>query len=150
MKQDRQFVGNQFFMDKTGTGNVKKHISTPTPLDTVACGKCTACCTALEIVALSKPEGVRCEHLTQDGCGIYETRPEECRAFVCGFLKLNLHRKLRPDRAGFIITVQKTVFGNTFVLLVHNKINQLSRKLMGKLIKKAGMPTIWRTGKEVV
>jgi len=134
---------------KTGMKYLQKFPVRPNTIEVVACGKCTACCTALEIVALSKPEGVRCEHLTQDGCGIYETRPEECKAFVCGFLKLNLHRKLRPDRAGFIITIQKTVFGNTFVLLVHNKINRLSRKLMGKLIKKAGMPTLWRTGKEV-
>ena len=71
------------------------------------CGSCTACCTALKIddPALQKPAGLACHHLgSSGGCGIYDTRPEPCRAFHCAwrFLPI-LVDAWRPDRSGVLI-----------------------------------------------
>lgn len=46
------------------------------------CTRCGACCVAPDIAALDKPLGVRCPHLTADNlCGIYDRRPDICRAY---------------------------------------------------------------------
>jgi Fe-S-cluster containining protein len=51
------------------------------------CTKCGACCVAPDIAALSKPLGVRCEHLTEDLlCRIYDRRPQICRDYAADWL----------------------------------------------------------------
>jgi hypothetical protein len=72
-----------------------------------ACGTCNVCCVVLTIdePTLRKPEGYRCKHLTAEkSCGIYDTRPEACRLFHCGWRLLKWVREpLRPDRSGVLI-----------------------------------------------
>lgn len=52
-----------------------------------ACGSCTLCCKILEIEELAKPQGQWCSNCkTGSGCLIYESRPQTCRAFNCGYL----------------------------------------------------------------
>lgn len=46
------------------------------------------CCTLLRIEALGKPELTPCSHLGDAGCGIYQTRPDACREFFCGWRAL--------------------------------------------------------------
>lgn len=68
------------------------------------CGRCTMCCTWIGVTELGKPAGVPCQHLTPDGCGIYDTRPESCRKFECAW-KLGLgDATVRPDRLGGVVT----------------------------------------------
>jgi len=68
------------------------------------CGGCTVCCTALPITEFAKPAGVTCQHCTAAGCGIYETRYDICRSFLCGWLLLpGLDESWRPDRSGILI-----------------------------------------------
>ena len=72
------------------------------------CGTCTACCTCIGVKALDKPAGVPCKHLTEHGCGIYETRPQECRQYFCLWAdpkaeQLNLPEWGRPDQTGLIL-----------------------------------------------
>ena len=51
------------------------------------CGECTLCCKVMGIGELEKPAGVWCAHCKSNrGCSIYETRPQECRDFVCAWL----------------------------------------------------------------
>ncbi len=51
------------------------------------CDGCTLCCKIMKVPALEKPAGTWCKHCrTSTGCGIYETRPTECRTFICGYL----------------------------------------------------------------
>lgn len=71
-----------------------------------ACGGCTLCCTALAVPELNKPNGVPCVHLTPEGCGIYEDRPESCRVFQCAWLQGAGPRDTRPDRTGGVITCE--------------------------------------------
>jgi hypothetical protein len=72
-----------------------------------ACGECNVCCVALTIdePALRKPQGYRCRNARPDnGCAIYETRPDTCRTFFCGWRQLKWVREtLRPDLSGVLV-----------------------------------------------
>jgi hypothetical protein len=73
------------------------------------CGSCTACCKTLRINApeLKKFAGVLCEHCTAGkGCTIYDTRPQVCRGFYCGWRAMAyLGDEWRPDLCGVLIGV---------------------------------------------
>ena len=72
------------------------------------CGSCTACCTVL---AVDKPEmqkeaGVPCRHCAS-GCAIYDTRPQLCRDYYCGWRQLPiLDEEWRPDRSGVFVELE--------------------------------------------
>jgi hypothetical protein len=69
-----------------------------------SCGACAVCCLALRIDEFSKPAGTMCQHCTGTGCGIYETRYEVCRGFLCGYRMVPaLGDAWRPDRSGILI-----------------------------------------------
>jgi hypothetical protein len=70
------------------------------------CGSCTLCCKLVGIGALEKPRAVWCRHCKPGkGCGIYETRPDECRLFHCGWLTIpSLGEDWRPERSKFLLT----------------------------------------------
>lgn len=77
------------------------------------CGACNVCCVALTIddPALRKPQGYRCPNTTPDhGCRIYDSRPDTCRTFFCGWRRLAWVRDgLRPDRSGVLVRLQGEV-----------------------------------------
>lgn len=69
-----------------------------------SCGTCAVCCLALRIDEFAKPAGTLCQHCTGTGCGIYETRYEVCRGFLCGWrIVTALGDAWRPDRSGVLI-----------------------------------------------
>jgi hypothetical protein len=74
------------------------------------CGKCTVCCKVLTIddPQLQKLPGVMCPNCkTGSGCKIYDTRPDPCRGFFCGWRHLrDLDDKWRPDKSGVMIRFQ--------------------------------------------
>jgi hypothetical protein len=80
------------------------------------CGACNVCCVALTIdePALQKVEGYRCKNTLPDkGCAIYETRPDTCRTFFCGWRRLKWVREtLRPDTSGVLVRLHYEVSGN--------------------------------------
>ena len=62
-------------------------MTTPLTPSTRSCGDCTMCCKLLRIEVLNKPALEWCTHCsTRKGCDIYETRPEPCRTFHCGYI----------------------------------------------------------------
>jgi len=71
------------------------------------CAGCNVCCVALTIndPALKKPQGYRCRNARPDNsCAIYETRPQTCRSFECGWRRFRWIREtLRPDRSGVLV-----------------------------------------------
>ena len=73
-----------------------------------SCGSCVVCCEALKINSpeITKKSGVLCQHCTGGGCGIYETRPQVCRSFYCGWRMIKgFGEDWRPDRSGILIQV---------------------------------------------
>ena len=71
------------------------------------CDGCTLCCKVMHVPELDKPAGRWCPHCkVADGCGVYETRPQTCRIFRCGFLQdLALDEHWRPSVARFVLVV---------------------------------------------
>lgn len=75
-----------------------------------SCGSCAACCTLLGIPEINKPVRTMCPFLVRKSslpCGWYETRPQSCRDFVCGWLAGLMADQDRPDRLGAVIYTQK-------------------------------------------
>lgn len=70
---------------------------------TRSCGACQACCVVLGVKPIEKQPYHRCEHQSAKGCGIYETRPDPCKLYRCGWLEGLGERRDRPDRLGIII-----------------------------------------------
>jgi Fe-S-cluster containining protein len=77
------------------------------------CGPCNVCCVALTIddKALRKVQGYRCPNTSPDkSCAIYETRPDTCRTFFCGWRQLKWIREtLRPDLSGVLVRLHYEV-----------------------------------------
>jgi hypothetical protein len=74
------------------------------------CGGCDICCVHLTIdePELRKPLGERCHNLLPsiNRCAIYESRPQTCRGFFCGWRSLRWVKPgLRPDISGVLITL---------------------------------------------
>ena len=82
------------------------------------CGKCTVCCTALTVPSLEKPKQKECDHLCGDGsgCGIYKSRPTECREFQCLWTQGVLTESHRPDKIGIMAYYVDTQFGETLLM----------------------------------
>jgi hypothetical protein len=71
-----------------------------------ACGTCSLCCKVLKVVAdFAKPAGQWCAHCRPGkGCGIYATRPFDCRGFYCEWMiSKGLGPEWRPERAKFVL-----------------------------------------------
>jgi hypothetical protein len=74
------------------------------------CGECGKCCEVLGIdtAQIHKSAGLTCQHYNAScGCKIYETRPDVCRTFHCGWRMLpQLDDSWRPDRCDILINFQ--------------------------------------------
>lgn len=81
-----------------------------------ACGSCNVCCVALTIndPQLQKPQGYRCRNAVRDGsCAIYESRPQTCREFYCGWRRLKwIRQTLRPDLSGVLIRLHGEILAD--------------------------------------
>jgi hypothetical protein len=75
------------------------------------------CCKLIAVSALGKPPGVWCTHTVKGkGCGIYETRPTECRTFFCHWmLEKGLTAEWKPDRAKFALVTSEGGHMTAFV-----------------------------------
>ena len=61
----------------------------------------------MRVQSLNKPVGKTCEHCGT-GCAIYETRPEECRGFLCGYLvDPTIDETWKPSRCNFIMVQRR-------------------------------------------
>ena len=71
-----------------------------------SCGSCSYCCKLFAIAELAKPRGTWCVHCKpgNGGCGIYDERPGECRAFYCSWLTGDLPPEWEPQRSKMVAT----------------------------------------------
>jgi hypothetical protein len=51
-------------------------------------------------MVLGKPPGKRCSHQCSEGCDIYPSRPDDCRAFECLWLQGSIDWK--PSDTGMV------------------------------------------------
>ncbi len=104
---------------------------------------------------LGKPAYVPCYHLCGNGCGIYSTRPESCRAFECFWLRGDMpgDERRRPDNLGVMLRAAQrwTADGKSENLLEVWEVMPGSRDLtavhylIGRLLKAAppGTQLVW-------
>jgi len=75
------------------------------------CGSCTACCEGwLTSEKMKLKPGSPCEHCTESGCGIYESRPvNPCVAFKCAWLTddRDLPEEMQPNLCGAIVMLDR-------------------------------------------
>ena len=88
------------------------------------CNGCAECCHTMSVVradGTSKPCGVWCEHVVGDGkqraCGIYDTRWQPCRDFVCAWAAGIIPEELWPGRTRCIVSFGAD--GSTFTVYEH-------------------------------
>ncbi len=73
-----------------------------------SCGDCRVCCKLPDIPELNKPRDSWCPSISKSkakgcgGCGRYETRPQVCRDFSCGWLSGLGEEQDRPDKLGVL------------------------------------------------
>lgn len=74
------------------------------PVPGRSCEGCHMCCKVPPIEPLQKPGGVWCTNCEiGTGCLIYDTRPEPCRGFLCGYrVDASLSEAWKPSNAKFI------------------------------------------------
>ena len=69
------------------------------------CRECSLCCRILGVDEIEKPQNVWCRHCDVGrGCKLYDSRPEECRSFFCGYLTLPMvDEKWFPARSRMVV-----------------------------------------------
>lgn len=70
---------------------------------TRVCGGCTACCTTHAVAELKKGMNETCRFCSENSCQIYPTRPRNCQAFHCEWMKGWVEESYRPDRSGVVL-----------------------------------------------
>lgn len=79
------------------------------------CGPCTLCCKLLDVKETKSKSGEWCQFCDpKNGCGIYETRPEECSGFECMYRQApRCSEDVRPDkiRTVFEKVSDRIIFG---------------------------------------
>ena len=84
--------------------------------ETRRCAQCDACCVAVAVEEIAKPEQERCDHQTstgKPGCAIYDERPLSCRVWSCAWLQGFGTSNDRPDKLGLIFDAIETIGGPT-------------------------------------
>jgi hypothetical protein len=124
-----------------------------------SCGTCTLCCKVLYVESLAKPQGKWCDSCTiGTGCRIYDTRPNECRKFLCGYLTVReLDESWRPSVSKLVVCLEG---GESKTIYVHvdpdrpdawkrasyyQKLKEWSRRAVqgrGQVIVKLGLRAI--------
>jgi len=76
------------------------------------CGECTECCNAFPVVELNKEAWEDCQY-ADNGCKIYNLRPNSCRKCECAYMQNpKVSQELRPDNCGVIFErLDKTMVG---------------------------------------
>lgn len=86
------------------------------------CGECTACCYAFQVDEVDKGPCQECKY-NDNGCTIYETRPQTCKDYECAWLgQPDAPEELRPDKCGVIFTKMP---GNVILASVLDKVTHL-------------------------
>ncbi len=79
------------------------------------CGSCTFCCKVMAIDELRKPSGAWCPNCAiGSGCKIYDTRPGDCRDFICQWLAVpEMPDAFRPDKIKVVLAAPEMGAGLT-------------------------------------
>lgn len=91
-----------------------------------SCDGCKVCCDLFSIPEIEKPEKTACSNCTDQGCGIYDDRPQTCKDFKCLYIQSGWMEGLRPDNCGVMFTQNSD---GQFQGLIHSK--DYAKELVG-------------------
>jgi hypothetical protein len=93
----------------TATADQRDTTAQPRLVPGRSCGTCMMCCKVPYIQEFDKPAGVWCKHaVAGKGCGIYEARPDSCRAFYCLWMQdASFGPEWKPEKAKFVTYIQQ-------------------------------------------
>jgi len=111
-----------------------------------SCGDCTACCSWLvgDSFGWKFGSGKSCKFLECNGCGVHKARPEVCRDYQCAWSQELLPEEMRPDKCGFLVSVEQNGNGQYLkVLPINNmKISDQIREWMNNWSEKMNTPVL--------
>lgn len=86
------------------------------------CGECTECCTWLMGSAYGHEfgKGKSCKFLCESGCSVHKVRPNVCRGYFCAWAQEILPIEMRPDKCGFLISVENGESGQYLKVISTN------------------------------
>ena len=110
------------------------------------CGECTACCSWLigDAFAWEFGAGKTCNFLECNGCGVHKARPETCRNYQCAWSQHLLPEEMRPDKCGFLVSVEQNENGQYLkVLLINNEeIDTKTKEWLNDWSEKMNTPVL--------
>ena len=114
------------------------------------CGECTVCCILPALEVLNKRAGEKCINCN-NGCTIYETRPEPCKEFRCIYHQNEVvNIALRPDKCGvmFELVADDLVVGTIDQTIetkhLMGQIRNFRKEGMNVVILDNGEPTVYQ------
>ena len=117
-----------------------------------ACNGCTRCCEwpSAEVYGFKFGSGLPCTFLKGNGCGIYEYRPDGCKAFQCYWkTELSVPEWLKPDNSNVIMSEEQLAQYKYISILYAGKPKKLVFDWMKEQSKSGINFLIWNT-KEVI
>lgn len=83
------------------------------------CGDCNGCCSLFPVEEINKPRNTLCQYW-DNGCTIYDKRPQACRDYDCGYIQgKGISEKLRPDKCGIIFSKRsERIFTGSLIPLI--------------------------------
>lgn len=122
------------------------------------CGECMVCCEYMPIstAGLIKPAETLCDHcIVNQGCTIYETRPNVCRTWHCLWRRdAAMPDELRPDKSRMIFSLvvydeQRSLFETAHITCIAMKSRSdfdvpLVTKTIQRYIDEGVLP-VWRS-----
>jgi hypothetical protein len=92
------------------------------------CGDCNMCC---KLYSIHEPKDFKkdyewCKHCEVGvGCKIYESRPKQCKDFQCGWSLGLVPEEWKPNKVGFVVTVEKAESYIYKVFTVHSETHKV-------------------------
>lgn len=99
---------------------------------TRSCSGCTLCCKLLPVPTFDNPANTWCPKCeVGKGCGIYATRPDDCKGFACQWLLGAIPENLKPDKVHAVMYTNNE--GKDFI--VHLDTHRTAHSEVAKYLK---------------
>ena len=88
--------------------------------------------------------GKTCKFLECNGCGVHKARPESCRDYQCAWSQYLLPEEMRPDKCGFLVSVENNQNGQYLKVLSINskKISEKDIQWLNNWSEKMNTPVL--------
>lgn len=93
------------------------------------------CCILPAAQQIDKPAHTRCQHLQDDRCDIYPTRPNQCAKYRCMWLQGEFRDDERPDIARVICSHVEIINVRDIIAVELEDDDKIPEKFLSRLIR---------------